>query len=70
MVVYIITVMQKEKNVRINNEAISKILTKHDNRISKSTIEKYRYQIQNYLIDGEQDYKGSPKIYGIEKFLV
>lgn len=68
--VYIITVMQKEKNVRINNEAISKILIKHENRISKSTIEKYRYQIQNYLIDWEQEYKDLPKIYGIEKFLV
>jgi hypothetical protein len=72
--VYIITKLQKERNRRFNTDEIFRILKRDDNGISKSTIEKYRFQIQNYFLDSnfflhsDSFYKECTKSYGVEKF--
>lgn len=66
--IYIICQLQKKENRRINTEGIKDLLLSHGNRISDSTIEKYRFWIQNLFQEGELDFHKSRKIYGIEKF--
>lgn len=66
--VYIIIKVQWNENRRLNTKEIFKILVSHGNRITESTIEKYRVLIQNLFFDWGLGYQKSRKIYGVEKF--
>jgi hypothetical protein len=68
--VYLLTTVQKTERRRLSNSEIFQKLNEGGNIISKTTIEGYRYKIQNYLVEFLREYKDCARIYGVEKFMI